>query len=329
MAVSDRFLGCVLVALSSCTFTATAALVKIATSSLLQLMEGRFLVSWLLALSALGAGRACTILNLPQLDPRGPPGLRCVLLLRGAIHWLQVAAWWLVARRLPLGDVTAAAQAAPLVSSVLASKCLGEALSRNFRGAAILAVIGMACLSLSTRSSQQQGDIGRGDLLEGMLAFCAAFSAMCVLPLLVRISRGAHWLEVEHVSAAVAALAISPASLAIAWFGDYESKLEVQIYPKDAFLLGGASFIALCLQTRGFQLAEASIAPMMWYIQVPFSYCLQWLLFSQRPSLASLCGGVCLLTAAVVNMLGAGGASKGLAVLDNVELVSTGDETVS
>merc|ERR1712196_638653 len=116
-----------------------------------------------------------------------------------------------------------------------------------------------------------------------------------VLPLTVRISREAHWLEIEHVNAMVAALIMTPLALTCVWFVDPNTELDFEIYPRDASLLGGMSFLALCLQTRGFQLVEASVASMMWYVQVPSSYALQWLVFHETPSWISVLGASCVL----------------------------------
>lgn len=135
---------------------------------------------------------------------------------------------------------------------------------------------------------------------------------MCLLPLLVRVSRGAHWLEVEHVSAAVAALVLSPLALLAAQLLGFgvDPCHALWAHSQDAAQLGALSFIALCLQTRGFQLAEASIAPLMWYVQVPFSYCLQRVLFGHAVSLASLGGAVFLIAASIANLLGTRSLAK-------------------
>eukprot|EP00931_Biecheleriopsis_adriatica_P074776 TRINITY_DN48776_c0_g1_i1.p1 TRINITY_DN48776_c0_g1~~TRINITY_DN48776_c0_g1_i1.p1 ORF type:complete len:220 (+),score=35.64 TRINITY_DN48776_c0_g1_i1:75-662(+) len=171
----------------------------------------------------------------------------------------------------------------------------------------------MGCLvsvavSASSETQMLASKAGSGDLV-GFLAFVAAFSAMTLLPLTIRISREAHWLEIEHINAAVAAWVLTPGSLIASRIIYPGFSFDSDLHPRDALLLGGLSFLALCLQTRGYQYTEASLAAMMWYVQVPFSYTLQFLVFKEVPSRASCVGASCVLLAAALNVYGARPAS--------------------
>jgi len=225
----------------------------------------------------------------------------------------MVAAWWVAVQHLPLGNITAAAQASPLLTALLAKLILAEELSRYFLPCSATAALGIGCLAYATTSvtSDIAGpECMLGDCrLVGISAFVAAFLAMTLLPLTVRITRAAHWLEIEHVNAAASALVFTPAALIIVWFLNPSEVFDGRIYPWDASLLGGLSFLALCLQTRGFQVAEASVAAMMCYVQVPFSYILQFFVFNQIPSFLSAFGALCLVLAAVLNVAGASSSS--------------------
>eukprot|EP00662_Eupelagonemidae_sp_cell21_P044204 gene44203-39008_t len=158
------------------------------TQALLPLMLGRFAVSWALSLTAVATARGCGM----GLHPLGPPPTRRLLVVRGALYWALVASWWVAVRRIPLGDVTAAA---------------------------------LAWAARVTRA-----------------AHCA---------------RGAPPRAVEHIAAACA-VGLTVGAIAVR--------------PPHEWVV--PAFAALCLQTAGFQLADATAAAMMWYVQVPFAYAL-------------------------------------------------------
>jgi drug/metabolite transporter (DMT)-like permease len=211
-------------------------------------------------------------------------------------------------RHLPIGNATSAALVSPLLTALLAKLFLAEDLSRYFAVAASLAAIGIICLAVTgdndSRQSKHKASTVSSEIF-GLGAFAVALLAMITLPLTIRISRTAHWLEIEHVNAAVAALILTPGAFICMWFLDSDHQLDIKLDLQDALILGCMSFVALCLQTRGFQLTEASIGSMMWYVQMPFSYALQWVVFQDVPSVASGLGSLCLLCAAILNVMGA------------------------
>lgn len=118
----------------------------------------------------------------------------------------------------------------------------------------------------------------------------------------------AHWLEVEHVAAWSAAFVFTPLSVACNVLGTHDFQV-LAFKPYDFITVGCASFLALCMQTAGFQLVAASIGTMMWYVQVPFGFFLQWALFDHAPSVLSICGSFIVVCAALLNL--AGPASDG------------------
>lgn len=288
-----QFLGCVLLAGASCVFTGTSAIVKSNTQPLLPLLQGRFFVTWVLTLMAMGVGR---FYGFPKMDLRGPPELRSILLLRGGLYWLLVVSWWVAMRHFPIGNLTAGAMAAPVVTALLARVLLKEPLSKYFAGCICLVVAGGACLVYGARGGHHADTAGA-------VAFAIAFGAMSSLPLLVRISRDAHWLEVEHVAACSAAFLFTPLSVSCSSIGTHEFQI-LTFEPYDFFSVGCASFLALCMQTAGFQLVPASIGTMMWYVQIPFSFFLQWALFDHAPSVLSVCGSATVACAAFLNLVG-------------------------
>lgn len=294
----QQLLGCVLLASASCVFTATAAIVKSNKQPLIPLLQGRFLVTWVLAVVAMRAGRFC---GLRKLDWWGPSKLRRILLLRGGLYWILVVSWWLAIRHFPIGNLTAGAMAAPVVTVLLARVLLKERLSKYFAGCMCLVLVGGCCLIVDSRHGPH------ADVL-GAVAFTVAFAAMSSLPLLVRISCDAHWLEVEHVAAWSAAFVFTPLSVACNVLGTHDFQV-LAFKPYDFITVGCASFLALCMQTAGFQLVAASIGTMMWYVQVPFGFFLQWALFDHAPSVLSICGSFIVVCAALLNL--AGPASDG------------------
>lgn len=288
-----QFLGCVLLAGASCVFTATSAIVKSNKQPLIPLLQGRFLVTWVLTLVAMGAGRIC---GLRKMAWWGPPNLRRILFLRGGLYWILVVSWWLAIRHFPIGNLTAGAMAAPVVTALLARVLLKEPLSKYFAGCICLVVVGGSCLIVDSRHGPH------ADVL-GTVAFTVAFAAMSSLPLLVRISRDAHWLEVEHVAAWSAAFVFTPLSVACNALGTHDFQV-LTFKPYDFITVGCASFLALCMQTAGFQLVAASIGTMMWYVQVPFGFFLQWAMFDHAPSVLSICGSAIVGCAALLNLAG-------------------------
>eukprot|EP00929_Paragymnodinium_shiwhaense_P076877 TRINITY_DN39578_c0_g2_i2.p1 TRINITY_DN39578_c0_g2~~TRINITY_DN39578_c0_g2_i2.p1 ORF type:complete len:308 (-),score=5.77 TRINITY_DN39578_c0_g2_i2:214-1137(-) len=184
---SPSWLGCLLVAAGSCTFTITAAFVKGEHGSVLGLMQGRFVVSWILAFFVVVVARKK---RMPDLSFGGPVPLRSKLLLRGTLYWIQVASWWVAVRHIPIGDITAAAQAAPIVTSFLAKRFLAEELSRFFAAAAACALLGISLLSGGAQASGGGGHKDGSEIV-GVSAFAVvrpgALQLRCAV---VRIQRG-------------------------------------------------------------------------------------------------------------------------------------------
>eukprot|EP00929_Paragymnodinium_shiwhaense_P076876 TRINITY_DN39578_c0_g2_i1.p1 TRINITY_DN39578_c0_g2~~TRINITY_DN39578_c0_g2_i1.p1 ORF type:complete len:187 (-),score=14.79 TRINITY_DN39578_c0_g2_i1:214-774(-) len=150
-------------------------------------MQGRFVVSWILAFFVVVVARKK---RMPDLSFGGPVPLRSKLLLRGTLYWIQVASWWVAVRHIPIGDITAAAQAAPIVTSFLAKRFLAEELSRFFAAAAACALLGISLLSGGAQASGGGGHKDGSEIV-GVSAFAVvrpgALQLRCAV---VRIQRG-------------------------------------------------------------------------------------------------------------------------------------------
>jgi len=64
-------------------------------------------------------------------------------------------------------------------------------------------------------------------------------------------------------------------------------------------LIGGFAFIGLGCYTRGFQLEEAPRGTIIMYLEIPFVYLLQWLVFGQSVSLTEISGVALVLVGTI------------------------------
>lgn len=308
--------GAGLVALSSCMFGITAALVRLIAEPMPQLMQARYLVGWVTAAAGGALAHGCGVRGSSgrPLRALGPPHLFRVLAVRTVLHWLLLWAWWVAVRNMPLGDATAIGLSGPVLTALLANVLLGESLPSHFTYSALCAAVGVLLVAdphgiLGPPDDGGQGAVAKeGSRMVGLMALSGALAAGSLLPLFIRISGEAHWLEVEHFTAAGCALAVTPMFIVgCAWVDP--AVLDMWSWrPRQlalASLLGVVAFTGLGLQTRGFQLAPATRAAMAWYAQIPFCYMLQWGMFGQRPAMRSAAGALLVVVAALLALTGA------------------------
>lgn len=295
--------GAPYVTLAAIFFGLGGMLVKLSKMDVLVLIQLQALVYWCISFTVLFAHSKRSSDKFEDVL-FGPRELRPYLRARALCYWLFLLAWWYAVKALALGDATAIVYACPILSALLARIFLKEPLFPTFPVNAALCVAGVALIS--------QPSFIFGSLLKEQQAHQSSFGIMCallavlagaVLPLLVRKSKIAHWATVEHFASSHSAFLFTPSALLVRYciYGSLEwSSICVQqvcIIVSSAFL----NYLGLGLQTRGYQLETASKASIMTYIEIPFNYLNQALVFHDPVSKLAVGGTFCILVSCVLN----------------------------
>jgi len=121
---------------------------------------------------------------------------------------------------------------------------------------------------------------------------CFAFGSALIgglLPILVRKSRECHWATVIHVASLCSCVLFTPVAIAVQTTLEHKGTSEAGLEMWDAMrnpqkllligLMALVSFAGLGFQTFGYQVEEAARASAMNFLEIPFSYVLQWWMF--------------------------------------------------
>lgn len=292
---SDQFWGTVLVVAASFTFACIALVVQVDVLPILWATEARFLVCWLVAVTFMASFKASR-----NLQWFGPPALRNVLFLKAVLSFSFVSAWWAALRQAPVGDCIAIIYCGPILTSLWSAGMLGEELPSAFPLQAVLVMVGVMLivdppfLHYGLVLPDPKGD---GDY---RLVF-AGLLINSVIPIVTRQTRACSWIEVEHVCSFSASWLLNPLLLS----GQYNFYGTLPKLPKTAIREGAliilaalGAFVAVALETRGYQLAEPGKAAMFRYVEVPFAYVLQ-LAGTQQPVQLQAAIGSLLIIASV------------------------------
>ena len=247
------------------------------------------------------------------------PHLRGWLVLRSFFYWGFLCCWWYALSSVPIGDATTIVYCGPVFTAIFARVFLGERIDRSFYPVVALDAAGVV---LITQPSFLFGRIAGAPAEESMaymLGACGALAAaVCggLLPVLTRHSKAASWTAVNHVSALVSAAVVTPLAFAL-WFridrGAWSAALESAAALATAAgvrpvlcLLGatGTGYVALALQTRGYQLAHAATkASLMNLLEIPFAYLVQYVVFGDAVGPLGLAGVALVAAGSACNML--------------------------
>jgi len=205
--------------------------------------------------------------------------LRKWLVLKCAMSFIFITLWWAALRHAPVGDCIAVIYTSPILTSILSRVLLKEMLPSVFIYQALLVSIGTILVvdppvvraMFSTTSGEASP---RGDYTLVFLAL----GACALVPIVTKKARDCSWIEVEHVSACLAAAVLDPSLL----IGQYALYGTVPRMPSAApseigliVLAAGGSFVGIAMETKGYQLADVGKASMFRYVEVPFAYVLQ------------------------------------------------------
>uniref|UniRef100_A0A6U6KMX1 EamA domain-containing protein n=1 Tax=Zooxanthella nutricula TaxID=1333877 RepID=A0A6U6KMX1_9DINO len=217
----------------------------------------------------------------------GPGGAPFWPVLKGSVVFLYILLWWLAVRDAPLGDCTAVMQTTPiLLTPVVTRLVLGESWPRYLVIRAPLAIVGLAlvvdppCIHYWTGSLDSSAAIAsRAPANYRNLLLAAAMSP--ALPLATHMTRGRNWIEVECVGSCVNCMFWNPLFISLsvllvenpspASSYDPATGLKVALI----IVASMAAFLALALDTIGYQMAEPGKASMFRCLEVPYSFMLQ------------------------------------------------------
>lgn len=303
----EQFQGTCLVIGSAMIFAVVAVVVKKNQLPVLVATECRFLVNWFVASCFMAAYKTSRGLRW-----FGPPELRKWLVLKCVVHFLFTTLWWAAIQAAPVGDAIAIIYCNPVLTALLATSLLREALPRTFGFQAFLALGGTVLivdppflrklLEHQTQSAVPPDSAVSADytLLTGALVFCA------IVPIVTRKCLDCSWIEVEHVHACLACTVLGPCALA----GQYVVHGALPELPKVALsevaliVLGSLGcFVGIAMETKGFQLAEAGKAAMFRYIEVPWAYVLQHFFTSEPLELRAVIGATTILGSCLVQVV--------------------------
>ena len=318
----ESLVAIALVTTAALLFGVVAAFVKAAALPTLVMLQCRSVIEWLV-----GVGVALVLHHraAPATRPSlwllllGPPHLRGWLVLRALFYWGFLCCWWYALSSVPIGDATTIVYCGPVFTAIFARVFLGERIDRSFYPVVALDAAGVV---LITQPSFLFGRIAGAPAEESMaymLGACGALAAaVCggLLPVLTRHSKAASWTAVNHVSALVSAAVVTPLAFAI-WFridaGAWSAALESAAALATAAgvrpvlcLLGatGTGYVALALQTRGYQLAHAATkASLMNLLEIPFAYLVQYVVFGDAVGPLGLAGVALVAAGSACNML--------------------------
>jgi len=302
----EQFQGTCLVIGGTMIFGAVAVVVKNNQLPVLVATECRFLVNWVVSVCFMAACKTSR-----GLLWFGPPELRGWLVLKCVVHFLFTTAWWAAIQAAPLGDAIAIIYCCPVLTALMASGLLQEALPRTFALQALLALVGTVLiadppflhklLEHLANSGVQSDPPAPTDykLLVLALFFCT------LIPIVTRKCVDCSWIEVEHVHACLASAILNPLLLAgQCVLTGALPELPVVAPTEIALIVTGSlgCFVGIAMETKGYQLAEAGKAGMFRYIEVPWGYVLQHFFTSTPLKSSAILGATSILASCALQV---------------------------
>jgi len=241
------------------------------------------------------------------------------VILRAVLQWCFVACWWSALNFMPVGDATALVYMCPFFTTLFSLIILRERVGWMFIPIGVLAVIGIVLLC---KPSFIFGTTTSGPESLGIL--CGLSSAIIggLLPVCTRKSKGVHWVAITHCSSLLSMVVFSPIALFVWTKVKPENETELSnslgwlfgtrqlvhnTSPLGAWLLllgvAGIGFAALAMQTKGYQLEQASRASMMVVLEIPFAYVLQAVIFGDPITPLGVLGAGFIGAATVLNVI--------------------------
>eukprot|EP00548_Thalassiothrix_antarctica_P016024 CAMPEP_0194178222 /NCGR_PEP_ID=MMETSP0154-20130528/11871_1 /TAXON_ID=1049557 /ORGANISM="Thalassiothrix antarctica, Strain L6-D1" /LENGTH=422 /DNA_ID=CAMNT_0038893097 /DNA_START=39 /DNA_END=1307 /DNA_ORIENTATION=+ len=285
-------LGLVCVTTSAFLFGIVAALIKLIAMNVYVMLLVRGSLQWVFSIVAVCAFMPASTTTSSNFI--GEPRHRPILFLRSGLYWGFICLFWSALARLPLGDATTVVYCGPLFTALFGWLLLGEPVPPGVIVCMALSMVGVILVTQPTFLFKNNGtEDPTEDMVQydrGMLYAFLSAAVGGLLPVLVRKSKECHWATVEHATALCSTAIFTPAALVVMALkndaGSDESSttaLWEGIHDPRALLLLGlvalVGFAGLGLQTYGYQREAAARASVMNFLEIPFSYVLQYLMF--------------------------------------------------
>jgi len=287
--LDGELVGMLCVMASALIFAVVACMIKVTGLPTLVMLEVRGLVE-----TALGA------VALSLAGGKGFSTISPWLFVRALVYFVFLVFWWRTLALLPVGDATTLVSTGPIFTAFFGWLILGERVDAAFLPVLALNLTGLVLITRPTfLFGGHAGDHGGSYARGAATALCAAVVGGA-LPVCTRRARSG-WILVNGVASVLTAAVFAPLGLAL------DPSPEE---PRRG--LGGGSamwlvaactlgYVALALQTYGYQRAQAARASVMTACQIPFSYFLQYVIFKDAVSGLGLFGSALIVTASTGN----------------------------
>jgi len=272
--------------LSALGFALMSACVKLANQQgipVLEIVAARALISCLLSYADI---------RRQGISPWG--NNKVLLLARGLVGSLALICVYYSLTTLPLAEATVLQYLHPIFTAIIAFLFLKEAIQRSTLACILLGIIGLICITRPVDFLQAQGSIPP-------LSLAAALAGALGSAIAYVIVRKLSQSESPSVIILYFPMMALPISL-IALGDDFVMpNLHAAIYLLFVGIFTQVGQIGL---TKAMQSESAGKATAYSYIQVVFAGLLGWLLFGELPDIWVVAGALCIISGAIINVLG-------------------------
>ena len=311
---------------SAIMFGNVAVLVKLADMPTLPMLQMRAIVQWVFSLIVLAIIRRGESSSGWMALLFGETQDRPWLLLRALVYWTFMLLWWSALSYMPVGDATTLVYIGPVFTSFFGWLILGETIRFTIFLCLALSLAGVALVTQPEFLFGDSGsDVKGANYVDGVFLSLSAAVLAGLLPSLVRLSKECHWASVEHCTALLSGILYTPAAFGVSMLVNHFSSSDVINMSWQgsrgtyALVLAVAvvEFVALGLQTYGYQHEEVSKAGTMTFIEVPFAYVLQYLVFDDHFNGFSIAGVVLILICGLVTICTRGDDGGDAPIIDS------------
>lgn len=209
----------------------------------------------------------------------GPQGFRTHRVLdhfkRVTFNLLAFLSFYFSLTRIELGQATAIAMSAPLITTVLSGPLLGERASKRQKSIVALGFVGVLLVI--------QPFAGSFDPM-GIIAVIVGALMFSLLVIQTRKMTQTESTELMVIFAALTILCLSGVLMPVLW---------VTPVGQDWFLLFGVGFISLFAQlsiVHAYRFAPVYILAPFEYVTIPWALLLGWVIFAETPTVVMLFG---------------------------------------
>lgn len=236
------------------------------------LLQGRYLVQWFLGIGGLLV--RSKVLDM-EFHPFGPRGVRHLLVIRGFVYYAFIWLWVLTLHMVPVGDAVAVVKFEVFVTGLASYFVCGEKLTTRWFLCCCVSIVGVMLIARPPMIFGGTDDsTALGRLLNVLTPLVGG-----ILPVFIKLAKGAYFLEVTSACDFVCAVVMSP--LVVYFTGTWRLLLDVSMigsFCTVAFL--GLS--ALSCITLAYQRGNAGSVALVGYLEVPMAYAMQVIAFGKK-----------------------------------------------